>query len=784
LNSPQLRTALAAAICAALVLSTLAVFWGLRSHGFIMFDDNQYVVENPQVKKGLSGETVAWAFTTTKTANWHPVTWLSHMLDVQLFGMDAGKHHLTSLLLHCVNAVLLLLLLFRMTGALWRSAFVAALFALHPLHVESVAWIAERKDVLSTLFWLLTLGAWLGFVRSRKPAWYLLAVLLYALGLMTKPMLVTLPFTLLLLDLWPLRRLTFPPQGLALPLKGQAPALRGLLAEKIPFFALSAASCVVTFIAQRSGGAVQPLENFSLAGRLANAVWAYAAYLLKTFWPSDLSVYYPLPADGHPAWQVALAALLLLGLSAGALRLAGRTPHLLFGWLWYLGTLVPVIGLVQVGDQVMADRYTYIPLVGLFVAAAWGIGAWAGKNPLIRVGAAGAATAALLALSAAAHAQVRHWSDSRTLFERVLAVTTDNYLFHNNLGVLNFEEGKTEEAIAHIREAIRLRPYYEQAHDNLGAVLLKAGKAEEAIAHFREAIRIRPDYAQAHDDLGAALVKAGKLEEASEHCREALRSKPENAGLNARMAAVLAMLNRGTEAGGYLERALTAGANSFDDHYSLGMALQVVGRLHEAAEHCERALEMKPDSALALTCLGQVQGRMGRHSEASACLEKAARLDPNNVNARINLGVALDRAGRVSEALEQFEMALRLESASARVLNHMGLALGKLNRLKEATGCFEKAAKLDPGYADAYANLGAALGKLDRLGEAIAFLEKAVMLDPRRAETRINLGTALDDAGRTSEALEQFREALRIRPDHAQARAAMENILNRRREGR
>jgi tetratricopeptide (TPR) repeat protein len=776
-NSSRNRLLPLAGVCAVLIIATIAAFWGVRTSGFVKLDDNGYVTENTHVQMGLTRASVVWAFTTPYAANWHPLTWLSLMLDVQLFGVDAGRMHVTSLLLHVLNALLLLLLLVWMTGALWRSALVAALFALHPLHVESVVWISERKDVLSTLFWLSTLFAWVAYARSKRIGPYLLALVLYALGLMTKPMLVTLPFTLLLLDYWPLRRID-------LPIGGKGPVLRGLVTEKIPFFVLTAASCVVTFVAQRAGGAVRPLENLSLAGRVGNSLWAYGAYLWKTLFPTRLAIFYPLPPEGHPAWQVALAGLLLLGFSAGALRLAARAPHLLFGWLWFVGTLVPVIGIVQVGDQAMADRYTYVPLIGLFVAAVWSLGEWGGRSRPARAATTCAAVALLLALSAATHVQVGYWSDSKKLFERVLSVTSNNYLIATNLGALVLEEGRTDEAIAHFREAIRVRPTYDLAHDDLGLALVKAGKLEEAISHFQEAIRIKPDSAQAHDDLGMALTKAGRLEEALAHFRQAREGKPDDAGLDARTAMVLVKLDRIPEAEELLERAIRVGADTFDAHCALGTALQLVGRLPEAAEHCNRALEMKPDSPLALTCVGQALGRMGRQAEACASLEKAAKLDPDRVSARINLGVALDRAGRLPEALEQFEAALRLDPTSAWGAFQMGLALGKLNRLQEAANSFEKAVRLDPGYADAWANRGTALVQLNRPGEAIACLQKAVALAPRRVEMRINLGKVLDYAGRTTEARGQLGEALRIRPDHPQARAAMEEFTRAHREAR
>jgi len=483
-----------AAVAAAIVVLTLLAFRGVLSNAFVIYDDNVYVTENVHVQKGLDGESIAWAFTTTDGSNWHPVTWLSHMLDVQLFGLDAGRHHGTNLLLHASNAVLLFLLLVRMTGALWRPAFVACLFAVHPLHVESVAWIAERKDVLSTLFWLLTLAAWLSYLESKTAARYLLVVLLYGLGLMAKPMLVTLPFTLLLLDFWPLRRF-------ALALGSRA--LAGLLREKAPLFAMAAASCVVTLVAQRSGGSLETLEGLRFAERLANAVLAYASYLSKTFWPASLAVFYPHPHAGLLAWSVVGSALLLAGVTALALRLARRAPFVAFGWFWYVGTLLPVIGLVQVGSQSMADRYTYVPLIGLFVAISWGL-AELGRGRSVRYAVASLAGASLVALFVTGRVQVGHWADSVALFEHTLAVTSPNCLAHNDLGIVLFGMGRTDEAIAHFREALRIQPDYAEAHNNLGAALAQTNRVPEALEHFRQAVRLKPGFEEARDNLRKA----------------------------------------------------------------------------------------------------------------------------------------------------------------------------------------------------------------------------------------------------------------------------------------
>jgi len=564
---PRRRFALPAAICALLVLSTMAAFRMVRSNGFILFDDNQYVTENAHVSKGLTGDTIAWAFTTTDQGNWHPLTWLSHMLDVQLFGMNAGRHHLTSLLLHVLNVLLLFLLLFRMTGALWRSAIVAALFALHPLHVESVAWIAERKDVLSTLFWLLTTGAWLAYVKSSKAVPYALMLAFFALGLMAKPMLVTLPFTLLLFDYWPMQRI-------ALPLREHSGEIKKILWEKAPLFVMAAASCVITVIAQRRWGAVQTLDQLPFAWRVENALRACVAYLGKAVWPSSLTVFYPHPRTGLFTASAAVAVLLLACATTLMVRLRRRAPHLLFGWLWYLGTLVPVIGLVQVGNQGMADRYTYIPLIGIFIAVVWGIAQGTKENRALRHAAAAAAVPALAALFAATCVQTGYWLDDGTLFRHALAVNPDNVVAHVTLGLDLYNAGRTEEAIVHYAEALRIDPRHPEANNNMGLALARTGRLDQAIERFNEALRVKPDSARTLDNLGLALGKSNRLPEAVACFQRAARLWPDSAAIR----------------------------------FHLGIALAGAHRLPEAVEQFREALKINPGFEQARAALEGVRG--------------------------------------------------------------------------------------------------------------------------------------------------------------------------------
>ena len=617
-TSPKLGGATVATVCAVLAIISFVAFWGVLSCGFVNVDDNVYVTENARVQQGITSDNVKWAFTTTYFGFYCPVTWLSHMLDCQLYGLDAGKHHLTSLVIHALNAVLLFLLLLRMTSALWRCALVAGLFALHPLHVESVAWIAEREDVLSALFWLLTLLAWLGYVKTKSWRRYVPVLVLFALGLMAKSMLVTLPFLLLLLDYWPLGRLNLE--------RGRRSALGGLLLEKAPLFAMSAVSCVVTLVAQKSAGAVQPLEDFPITERFANAAMTYVSYLAKTVWPSSLAVFYPHPHVGLFAWRVCGSVLLLAVMTFLALALAKRAPYVAVGWLWYLGALVPVIGLVQVGVQASADRYTYVPLVGIFIVIAWGLSDLCVGSRVARHALAAAAAACLVALLLATRTQVKCWKDSTALLEHALAVTSGNYVAHNNLGLLLADEGRIGEAIAHYKEAVRIEPKFYEALNNLGVAFEKEGLPSEAIAQFKEAVRVKPDYYEAHNNLAVLLGKAGQNEEAIDHYTEALRIRPKS------------------------PKALS----------NLGLLLLNMGRLSEAIDCLREAVKVDPDLAEARNNLGIALRKSGRNAEAIPQFQEAVRARPDSAMAHLNLGLALATDGRNLEALKQFQEALRI----------------------------------------------------------------------------------------------------------------------------
>ncbi|MDB6108365.1 MAG: Tetratricopeptide 2 repeat protein [Pedosphaera sp.] len=610
---------LACLICLILALITLVVYWPVKNFEFNNYDDAQYLTQNPRVQQGITAQAVGWAFTSGYASNWHPLTWLSHLLDVQLFGFNAGGHHFTNLLFHVANTLLLFWVLRRCTGSLWRSAFVAALFAWHPLHVESVAWVAERKDVLSTCFWLLTMLAYGTYVEeSRNPSplnsqtpgaglnHYLLALVCFALGLLSKPMLVSLPLILLLLDYWPLRRFPLP-----FSMSDTLP----LLLEKIPFFLLTAASCVVTFLVQKKGEAVQSLENLPLGDRFANALVSYVRYLGKLFWPTDLAVLYPYSRHFQLV-EVLTAALLLLVICVVVGRLARTHPPLLVGWLWFVITLVPVIGLVQVGGQALADRYTYIPSIGLFLLVAWEVprlfnagcrkfvpylSVLTRQSPALETSAGRRTDCAMtrqfriiLLISAAvilsacllttAH-QLRYWQNSVALFTRAIQVTKTNAVAECNLGLAHAAQGRTNEAILHERAALQVDPNYAEAESNLGMLLGGQGKHEEAILHLLAAIKSRPRFDQSYYNLALVYLQQGRVEDAIGQFRSAVRINPQHDKAFVNLGIALAQQGHLDEAIRQYRQALAIAPNNPYAHNALGRALEAGNNLTEAVTH-------------------------------------------------------------------------------------------------------------------------------------------------------------------------------------------------------
>jgi len=505
-----------------LLALTLIVYFQVHDFEFVNFDDRETIVGNTHIRDGLTLAGLAWAFTTSYAANWFPITWISHMLDFELFGLDSGWHHLTNVMIHAASVLLLFALLRRMTGKLWESAFVSFVLALHPLHVESVAWVSERKDVLSAFFWFLTTWLYLDYVDRPSVRRCLLALGAFCLGLMSKQMLVTVPFALLLLDYWPLKR----------PLNSR------LVLEKVPYLALSAVASLIAFKVQHQAGAVLSVDYVPLATRAANAIISYVAYLMQFFWPSGLAVFYPYPPS-FPAWQIAASALILIAISA----LAMRRPYLTVGWLWYLGTLVPVIGLVQVGEQARADRYTYIPMIGISIMLAWGIAEIMERQPKARFTLRVVSAAFCLAWIALTWTQIQYWRNSVALFDHAIASTKNNFIAHLNLGVVLAEQGHTQDALRHLYASVEEKPDHNDGHDTLGAVLGQMGRSQEAAEQFQTAIRIQPNDSEAHCNLGNVLLAQAKFPDAASEFRAAVRIFPDFSTAHFGLGA--ALLNQG-----------------------------------------------------------------------------------------------------------------------------------------------------------------------------------------------------------------------------------------------
>ena len=628
---------------AGLVVGVFVLYGQVGRHDFVRFDDYPYIVDNPFIANGLTWEGFRWAFTSHHLANWHPLTWLSHMADRELFGLRPAGHHLANVFLHAASAATLYAALRLMTRARWPSALVAALFAFHPLRVESVAWAAERKDVLAGLFWMLTLLAYARYAGHPGRLRYAAVVICMAVGLLAKPMLVTLPFVLILLDIWPFSRWRPWPVHEASARPTASPPVHPLV-EKLPLLALVAGAAWITVVAQRAGGAVQALEGLSLKFRVANAAIAYAAYVGKTLWPRGLAFYYPHPAivAAEPLEAMLLpaivAAMFIVVLTAAVVVSARRRPYLTVGWLWYLGTLIPVIGIVQVGNQAMADRYTYIPLIGIYIMVAWSAADLAARSRRARNVVATVSAIVVAALCVVTWIQVGHWRDSVSLFEHAIRVTRGNYVAHHNLGIVLAEHGSLPAAVEQYESALRIRPDLASAHNNLGIALAAAGDLSRAVTHYREAIRLQPAYEKAHYNLAIALETVGRPVEAQAH----------------------------------YERALEIDLDLAEAHERLGSLLAARGEESEAAAHYRRALELKPEllgaaSRLAWLLATSPRPDLRNGTEAVRWAEHAAAAVEYSEAYALNvLAASYAEAGDFERAVRWQEQAVERASPAER----------------------------------------------------------------------------------------------------------------------
>jgi tetratricopeptide (TPR) repeat protein len=701
-------------VCIFLAVITLAVFGQTVRYEFVNYDDDFYVYDNSAVKSGLTLKSISWAFTFRYPYYWQPLGLLSHILDCQLYGLAPAGHHLTNVLLHATAAVLLFLVLRQMTGALWRSAFVAAVFAIHPLRVESVAWVSERKDMLHGVFFMLTIGA---YVRYARRPWslarYLAVVLLFVFGLMSKPTLMTLPFVLLLLDYWPLKR--FVPLATPGDVSGTKstgwrsyrPVVIRMIVEKLPLFMLSAASCMQAAIG--NSPAFGGNKSLSIILRISNAMVSYVAYIWQMICPVKLAVLYPLPVEGLPLGEVIGAVILLVFISTALFLLRQRHPCYLVGWLWYLGMLVPTIGFIQAGAQARADRYTYLPQIGLYLLLTWAAADLCAGWRHRRVMLGGCSTIILISLIFCARAQTSYWRNSESLWTHTLACTSDNFVGDNNLGEVLLKKGSVNEAIAQFQKALQIEPDFAEARNNLGNALLRKGSLDEAIAHYQRALQIKPDYAEARNNLGNALLQKGKVDEAIAYYQRALQIKPDSA----------------------------------EAHNNLGEALLKKGNVDEAISHYQRALQIKPDNVEAQYNLGNALLQKGSVDEAIAHYQRALQIKPDCVEASYNLGNVLLQKGKVDEAISHYQRALETDANFAEAHNNLGNALFQRGKVDEAIAHFQKALQIKPDYAEASYNLGEALLKKGSVGEAISHYQRALQIKPDYAAARNNLAWVL-----------------------------------------
>lgn len=645
-------------IYAFLFISILSIYWQVRTFDFISFDDYMYVRDNPHVRQGITLENIRWAFTSVYAGNWHPLTWLSHMTDVEIFGLNAGMHHLTNVIFHIVNTLMLFYCLRRMTGNVWNSAAVAMLFGLHPLHVESVAWIAERKDVLSAFFWMLTILFYTRYVEHRSAGRYLIIVICYIFGLMTKPMLVTLPFVLLLLDIWPLKRPELITTAEHMQPHEWWSGLLALIHEKVPLFFLAGAAIIVTILAQKNVGSISNLESIPLYIRVENATISYMAYLVKMIWPIHLALFYPYPRMVN-LYKVITACVLLIGITWMVVLNISRFPFLFVGWFWYLGTLAPVIGIIQVGSQSMADRYTYVPLIGIFILIVWGLSKLLGQLRSARYILAGIYCAIVPVIMWFTWLQTGYWASNISVFSHAVDVTNDNYLAHNSLGVALCEHGEFDAGIKHYMEALRVYPEHVQAHNNLGAALVEEGKYKDSIGHFRKALQIDPGFVSAHYNLGIAYYAIGKLDEAIKQYQEVLRLVPQYPEASLKMATAITKQRKINDAIARLNDALKINPQDYTILCKVAELYNDEGNTKEAINHYESALSVNPGLTRILQVLVILYAENGEYDKSLLLLHRMAKLNPDDPDVYYNIACIYSRQGRVDSAVMWLSEAIK-----------------------------------------------------------------------------------------------------------------------------
>jgi len=690
-----------------LATAIIAVYWQVGNHEFVNFDDNLYVTANKHVKAGLSLDSIKWAFSFAEKEKtyWHPLTWLSHMLDCQLFGVNPRWHHLMNVLFHVANTLLLFVVLKQMTGALWKSAFVASLFALHPVNVDSVAWVAERKNLLSTFFWMLTMLTYAHYCKRPNIYRYLLVFTCLGLGLLAKPMLVTLPFVLLLLDYWPLGRIQLWDQD-GKPEKAiKEILLSKTVLEKIPLITLSLTSIYVSSISLRSASNVISTHIIPMGPRIENAIVSYVIYIIKAVWPHHLAVYYPFPTT-IPTWEVLTSCLVLTGITTIVIWLLRKMPFLAVGWFWFIGTLIPVSGIMQAGLwPKMADRWAYVPFIGLFIMITWGVpellNKWQYRKQTLTI----TAGITLSILMITTYIQLGYWKNSITLFEHAINVTTDNPIAQNNLGLALYDKGRIDDAIRHYHEALQIDPRFVKAHNNLGIALARLNKDQEAIKQYLITLKLDPAYVKAHNNLGLMLAKLGKTNQAIKEYYKAIQIKPDYASPYNNLGTLFYEQNHIEKAIKFYSKAVSINPYYATAYNNLGVALAKLGKTNQAIKQYYMAIKIKPDYADAYINLASALASEGKMEQSISIYKKTLMLKPGSAKVAAKLATIFLRHGKIDKAINLYSRALKTDPDFAYAHNNLGVALANKGELDKAIYHFREALRIKPNYGSALKNL-------------------------------------------------------------------------------
>ncbi len=763
----------------ALLFLILYAYYPVYRAEFVNYDDGLYIIHNDHIREGLTLQSVKWAFGSFYAANWHPLTMLSHLIDFQIYGMNAAGHHLSNVIFHLGNTLLLFLALHLMTGSLWRSALVSFLFALHPLHVESVAWVSERKDVLSTFFMLLAILSYRRYARERKRGFYALTAICFIFGVLSKPMLVTFPFLLLLLDFWPLHRLKIHTEGGSFPDRLRAVVLstRPIIIEKIPLFILSVIFSAITVVAQSEAGAVSSLAALPVGMRLANASVAFTQYIIHMLMPTALGIFYPHPGKGLHTWMILASACFILLVTALCILQRRERPFLIMGWLWYAGMLVPVIGIVQVGMQAMADRYTYVPIIGIFIMLAWSIPVISFQNKIFKGAAMVALLLAAMLLVAQTRKQVGYWTDTGTLFshadkitdnnilaklmvaeqlaqkgkiqlarekyEEVLRLSPGNVTAHHSYGMFLASRREFKEGIHHLKEAVRLQPESVMAKNGLGQALMWSGKADEAGNYFLEAGKLKPGFPETHYLIAQWHEKKGEYDDAIHAYGEALRLKPDYG--QARLALSILLKERGKEQEAYVQyqQVMTETPHVIAQmHFTMGRSLAAINRMDDAISQYQNGLHITPSDAESLWQLAEILKVKGRFQEADACYRKIIKINPDHEKANVGICENIAAQGKLDGAISCFQSIIKNHPEYFTTWIGLGDAMGKKGLYQDAADAYRAALKIDPDAEKAHYALGVMLMKRDQHAEAVEHFQKALALRPEYPEAKRALSAA------------------------------------------